>query len=262
MLKNISSKTAAAMLGAACACFLTVGCSSQQIKEEVPDKPPMVLYQETQSIIDGGDFTEAIKYLETMDARYPYGPLSEQIQLDLIYAYYKNGDNEKAVAACDDFIRTHPTHQNLDYVYYMRGLTNMQQDSDLLQTIFHIDRYDRDPAFSQTAFSDFNTLVTAYPDSVYAADAQARMIYLRDKLARHYVDVADYYYRRQAYIGAANRCKEILENFYETKYTEDAIEIMIKSYHKLGLTDLEERSRELMADNFPNNSYASKSAFK
>ena len=133
MLKNISSKTAAAMLGAACACFLAVGCSSsQQIKEEVPDKPPMVLYQETQSIIDTGDFTEAIKYLETMDARYPYGPLSEQIQLDLIYAYYKNGDDEKAIAACDDFIRTHPTHQNLDYVYYMRGLTNMQQDSDLL----------------------------------------------------------------------------------------------------------------------------------
>ena len=144
----------------------------------------------------------------------------------------------------------------------MRGLTNMQQDSDLLQTIFHIDRYDRDPAFSQTAFSDFNTLVSAYPDSVYAADAQARMIYLRDKLARHYVDVADYYYRRQAYIGAANRCKEILENFYETKYTEDALEIMIKSYHKLGLSELEERSREIMADNFPNNSYASKSAFR
>ena len=134
--------------------------------------------------------------------------------------------------------------------------------SDLLQTIFHIDRYDRDPAFSQTAFSDFNTLVSAYPDSVYAADAQARMIYLRDKLARHFVDVADYYYRRQAYIGAANRCKEILENFYETKYTEDALEIMIKSYHKLGLSELEERSREIMADNFPNNSYASKSAFR
>ncbi|WP_427978015.1 outer membrane protein assembly factor BamD [Agarivorans sp.] len=223
---------------------LMLGACSSNTKDKpaIPDKPASELYAEAQTAINNGAYGEAADNLEALDTRYPFGPYSSQVQLDLIYVYYKRSDTAMALASADRFIRNNPTHSELDYVYYMRGLTNMAADYNMFQSLVGVDRYDRDPSFSTQAFNDFRTLINRYPHSEYAADAQKRMMYLKDNLARHELAVARYYIKREAYIGAVNRARYIIENFSDTPSARDALEVMEQGYSALGLEDRAEQA--------------------
>lgn len=231
---------------------LLAGCSSTD-KEKVPDEPPEKLFQQAQEKLDASNYAKAVELLEALDSRYPFGPYSAQVQMDLIYAYYKDGDTAHAIANIDRFLRLNPTHKDVDYVYYMRGLTNMQADYNFFHHTLGIDRSDRDPSYARQAFRDFKSILTRYPNSQYAADAYARMISLKDRLAKYDLAVADYYWRRGAWIAAANRGKGIVENYTDTTAVEPALEIMVKSYDKLALTDLASHARQVLAANYPDN---------
>ena len=161
--------------------------------ESVEDKSPVALYEDAQNAMRDQDYTKASEILVALDARYPYGGYSTQVQLDLIYCYYKDEQNVKGIQVADRFIKANPTHKDLDYVYYMRGLILMQQDTDLLHTIFGVDRYDRDPSYAKEAFRDFNFIITLMPNSKYAPDAKIRMLSLTNRLARQELAVAPYY---------------------------------------------------------------------
>ena len=157
------------LVAAATLSLFLAGCSGS--KEEVPDNPPNEIYATAQQKLQDGNWKQAITQLEALDNRYPFGPYSQQVQLDLIYAYYKNADLPLAQAAIDRFIRLNPTHPNIDYVMYMRGLTNMALDDSALQGFFGVDRSDRDPQHARAAFNDFSKLVRGYPNSQYTTDA-------------------------------------------------------------------------------------------
>ena len=234
---------------------LLAGCSSGE-KEKVPDEPPEVLFKQAHESLDKGDYGKATELLEAMDSRYPFGPFSTQVQLDLIYAYYKGSDNAHALANIDRFLRLNPTHKDVDYVYYMRGLTNIQSDYNFFHHVFGMDRADRDPSYARQAFRDFKTLVTRYPQSQYAADARARMVSLKDRLSRYDLTVAQYYWKRGAWIAAANRSKDIIQNYNDTEAVEPALEIMVKSYDKLKMPQMAANARKVLAANYPDNSLA------
>jgi outer membrane protein assembly factor BamD len=116
--------------------------------------------------------------------RYPFGAYSNQVQLDLIYAYYKQDDTAQAIANIDRFIRLNPAHKNIDYVFYMRGLTNMAAITTSSRISGHQSGR-QGPSYARQAFQDFKTLLQNYPNSSYAADARARMIGLKNRLARY-----------------------------------------------------------------------------
>ena len=119
------------LVAAATLSLALVGCSGSN--EQVPDNPPNEIYATAQQKLQDGNWKQAITQLEALDNRYPFGPYSQQVQLDLIYAYYKNADLPLAQATIDRFMRLNPTHPNIDYVMYMRGLTNMALDDSALQ---------------------------------------------------------------------------------------------------------------------------------
>lgn len=230
---------------------LITGCSST--KPKVPDEPPEVLYQKARIKLDTGNYLNAIELLEALDSRYPFGAYSNQVQLDLIYAYYKQDDTAQAIANIDRFIRLNPAHKNIDYVFYMRGLTNMAADYNFFQDFLGINRDDKDPSYARQAFQDFKTLLQNYPNSSYAADARARMIGLKNRLARYDLGVAEYYVKRDALIAAANRAKLIVETYPDTVETEKALEIMVNAYDTLKMPTLAQHAREVLAKNYPDN---------
>ncbi|MDN2662760.1 outer membrane protein assembly factor BamD [Psychromonas sp. 14N.309.X.WAT.B.A12] len=230
------------------------GCSSKKnTKPKVADKPPVALYQDASNALESANFEKAAEILEALDSRYPFGPHSEQVQLDLIYAYYKQGDMALALANIDKFIRLNPTHKDLDYVYYMRGLTNLTVDEQFFQNLFGVDRFNRDQSYSQRAFKDFNRILKSYPDSEYAKDARQRMVYLKDRVARYEVAVAEWYIKREAYIAAINRSKIVLNNYPDTESVKDALEIMIEAYEELGLEEPKKNALAILALNYPDN---------
>lgn len=209
------------------------------------------LYEEARAALDSGNYQTAIDYYEKLDSRYPFGPYAQQGQLEIVYAYYKGDEPASAIAAADRFVRLHPRHPHVDYVYYIKGLTSFNQGRGLLSGILPVDDSQRDPGAARQAFDDFSELVRRFPDSEYAEDAAQRMVYLRNNLARYELHVANYYMRREAYVAAANRAKYVVENYQRTPSVSDALVLLVKAYREMGLYDLAADSLRVLELNFP-----------
>jgi outer membrane protein assembly factor BamD len=228
------------------------GCSSN---EELPDigadAGEQQIYDEAENYLRGDNYDLAVKSLELLESRYPFGKYAEQAQLELIYAHYKAYEHEAAVEAADRFIRLHPQHPNVDYAYYMKGLAAYTGNEDIFNRFLPTDPTRRDTTQAHEAFAQFSQLLSRFPDSPYAADAKARMVYLRNLLARHEIDIANYYLRRGAYLAAVNRGRFVVENFERTPAVADGLAIMAQGYIFLGMNELAQESIEVLALNYP-----------
>lgn len=235
------------LVAAATLSLMLSGCSGN--KEILPDASPSELYTVGQEKLQDGNYKGAITQLETPDNRFPFGPYSQQVQLDLIYAYYKAGDLQMALASIDRFMRLNPTHPNIDYVLYMRGLTAQALDDNMLQSFFGIDRADRDPQNARVAFQDFSQLLRYYPTSIYATDSAKRLVFLKDRLAAFELAVAKFYTKRGAYVAVINRVELMLRDYPDTLATRQALPLMENAYNELGLTAEAGKVAQLIAAN-------------
>jgi len=235
---------------------LLAGCASNGASEgQEPDEFAGVaereLYEEAREALEDGRYTSAINRLEAIDTRYPFGRHAEQAQLELIYAYYQTDDWEATRAAANRFIRLHPTQPRADYALYLRGLAAWQAGRFSLERLRLIDISKRDLGASRDAYTDFRELINRYPQSEYAPDAEQRLVYLRNLLARHELHVADFYLRKGAYLAAVERGRWVVEKYPESEATRDALAVMVEGY--LGL-DMRDRAREVLdvlIDNAP-----------
>lgn len=224
-------------------------CASKE--ESLEEQSEQLLYEAAAEQLDDNNYEQAIKNLQMLEARYPFGPYAEQAQLELIYAYYNNYNNAAAIEAAERFIRLHPQHPNVDYAYYMRGLANYNEGKGLFERYSKTDLTERDPGAARQSFNDFSQLVRRFPNSEYAADARYRMVYLRNLLARYEINVANYYLKRRAFIAALNRGRFVVENFPESTAVPDALAVMVQSYQLLGLDDLANDSLMVLRKNYP-----------
>ena len=206
--------------------------------EEAAKGSPEQIYGEAQDSLRTGNYDRAIQRYELLEARYPFSEQSKQGQLDLLYAYYKNHAAESAVDQADQFIRENPAHPRVDYAHFIKGLVYFESGANYVERLFRADISKRPPQDARKSFQAFQTLVQQYPKSPYAADARQRMVYLRNRLADYEISVAQYYLKRGAYVGAANRAKGVIETYDGAPAVADALRIMAQSYRKLGLKDL------------------------
>ena len=235
---------------------LVAGCGLlPEVKDETIGWSANKLYTEAKDAMSDGGYAQAIKYFEKLESRYPYGRFAQQAQIDIAYAYWKDNELPSATAACDRFIKLHPNHPNVDYVYYLRGLVNFNEDLGLLAVVSQQDMTERDPKGARESFDSFKELVTRFPDSKYTPDAVLRMKYLVNALALLEVHVARYYMKRNAYVAAVNRAQYALKNYPEAPATEEALFIMVKAYDLMGMNDLRDDSERIMRKNYPNSVY-------
>ena len=218
--------------------------------------PAETLYAEAKDALDGGQYALAIKRYETLEARFPYGRYSQQGQLEIAYAYYKQGEQASAVAAAERFMKLHPNHPNVDYAYYLKGLAYFNEDLGILARVSRQDRTERDPKAARESFDAFKDLAQRFPESKYTPDALARMKYLVNALASHEVHVARWYIRRGAYVAAANRAQFALKSYPEAPGQEEALLIMIQAYDALGMVDLRDDIERVLKKNFPDSEQA------
>ena len=236
--------------------FLLCGCGLlPSEKDETVGWSAQKLYGEAKDAMADRSWDKAIKYLEKLSARYPYGRYAQQAQLDVAYAYWKNSERAPAIAAADRFIKLYPNHLNVDYAYYLKGLVNFNENSGILSVIDSPDLSERDSKGTKDSFEAFKELVARFPDSKYAEDARARMRYLVNSLAQYEVHVARYYMKRGAFVAAANRAQFAVKTYPQAPALEEAVFIMVKAYDALGMTDLRDASDRVMRKNFPESKY-------
>ena len=213
------------------------------------------LYTEAKDNLTSKDYTTAIKYYEKLESRYPYGRYAQQAQLEIAYAYYKEGEPAQAVAAAERFIKLHPNHPSVDYAYYLKGLANFNGDLGWAGYISGQDLTERDPKSARESFDAFKDLVTRFPKSKYAEDSVQRMNYLVNALASHEVHVARYYMKRGAYVAAANRAQFAIKTYPRAPANEEGLVILVKSYDALQMNDLRDDAERVLKKNFPDSKY-------
>ncbi len=216
------------------------------------------LYNEARAELNNGSWSRARELYEKLEARYPFGRYAQQAQIEIAYCYYKEGETADAIAATDRFLKLNPGSTNADYVYYLRGIINFIEPPALLGPLVHYRVSERDPKSMVESFEAFKELITRYPNSRYTPDAMLRIRFLRDALADHEVRVADYYYRRGAYLAAVNRAQTALRDYQGASPNEHALVIIVRSYDGLGLQDLREDALRVLRANYPNSIELSK----
>jgi outer membrane protein assembly factor BamD len=247
MLAGLAILLVAATLG---------GCNLlPEVKDPTANLTAEQLYRQAKDAMSEGNFTKAVKLYETLEARFPYGRYAQQAILEGAYANYRLGETATAIAACDRFIRTYPNHPSIDYAYYLKGLVYFREDQGLIGYVYELDLSEREPKSMRESFIAFKELVGKFPDSKYAQDSVERMRYLANSLALYEVKVARYYYNRGAYVAAVNRAQTALVSYPRTPAEEDALELLIRSYDKLGLTQLRDDNEQILRRTFPNSDF-------
>lgn len=218
---------------------------------ELETLPVEQLYQRGVTAIDAGNYGQAAETFSRLIGRFPFGAYSEQSQINLAYAQYKSYKNDDAYSTINRFIRTYPTHKNIDYAYYLRGLINFDRQTDFLSRMVGLDTTRRDQAFLNQSFEDFSELLKRYPQSRYAPDGRQRLIYLRDSMAKAEINIALFYLRKGAYVAAANRAKYVVETYPQTVQVGDGLAIMVDSYRALGQDQLAADAERVLKLNYP-----------
>ena len=219
--------------------------------EAYKGESPHEIYQKGKTALQDKSYAEAIKRFEALDVQYPMGPETESAQYYIIYAYYMKEEYALSASAADRFIRLHPDYPHVDYAYFMRGMSNYYQNLGLIERLFSVDLATRDLTQIRKSYYDFSELVQRYPGSQYAPAAHQYMVYLRNILADHQLRVAEYYYNRKAYMAAANRASDLVAHYQGAPSVPDGLEMMIKSYHKLGMTRNEQEAIRVLHYNYP-----------
>nr|VFK15592.1 MAG: Beta-barrel assembly machine subunit BamD [Candidatus Kentron sp. LPFa]VFK30894.1 MAG: Beta-barrel assembly machine subunit BamD [Candidatus Kentron sp. LPFa] len=230
---------------------VVVGCATFDDKDATEGWSAQKLYSEAKSERIAGNYETALEYYQKLESRYPFGRYAQQAQIETIYVYYKSDEPTQAITSAERFIKLYPRHPSVDYVYYLKGITNFNFGKGFLDKYLPIDPSKRDPGSALTSFQDFGELIKRFPNSKYAGDARQRMLYLRNNLAQHEVHVANYYLRRGAYVAAANRGKYVVENYQGAPAMAEALLIMIKAYKLMGVDQLSSEAFRVFALNFP-----------
>ena len=229
--------------------FVTGGCRTSR-ERKLQQSSPEVLYKTARKRLDNYDFNGAVKAYEALTARFPFTNEARQARLDLIYAYYRQGETESATDAAETFIRENPTHPRVDYAWYIKGLVDFERTPNALERLFRADLTKRPPTTARKSFDAFKVVVEQYPKSEYAHDALRRMVYLRNRLCDYDVHVARYYLKRGAYVAAEQRATHAIENYDGAPEVREALQIMIDADRQLGLNDREKQVQLVYQANF------------
>ncbi len=229
-----------------------VACGGNDVEEQTEIGSLTEAYEKARDSVARKNYRRGIQIFEAIQARFPFSDLSRQIQLELMYAYYKSGSSEQAIEAADTFMRENPIHPRVDYALYIKALSYFEGDPGFTERWFRKDMTKRPPEGVAQSYGTLRRLVDRYPASAYAADAEQRMVYLRNRLAAYENHVADYYLRRGAYVAALNRARNALEEFNGADTNVLSLNIMADAYERLGMIELAADTRRVLAMNFPN----------
>lgn len=249
------------VLVAACALVSLSACNIlPKADDDTKNWTAEKLYAEARDEMSGGHYEAAIKLFQRLESNYPFGTYASQAQMEIAYAHYKAQDQAEALAAVERFIKLHPNHPQVDYMYYLRGLINFNDQIGFLSFIYAQDPTERDPKATREAFAAFKVLVDKFPNSKYRDDSIARMSYLVNAMAQYEVHVANYYYRRGAYLAAVNRAQQAVQEYTDAPAREEALFLMMRSYDKLGMPVLRDDAQRVLVLNYPNSRFLNPNA--
>jgi outer membrane protein assembly factor BamD len=236
-----------------CLAVIVSGCAGKKKTEDnLAQQQVEELYTKGKKALNSGNYSFATQYFRALEANYPYGEYTEQAKLDMIFAFNKSGQTDKTVEAAENFIKLYPTHKNVDYAYYMKGVASFERKKSSVDRFMQGGKAAiRDPKPYRDSEEAFYDLIKRYPQSIYTQDAKLRVIFIRNALAKRELAVAQFYFNSKTFVAAVNRCKTIIYKYETSPAVEGALVLMEKAYAEMGLVDLAKSTHGVLLENFP-----------
>ncbi|HEX2858884.1 MAG TPA: outer membrane protein assembly factor BamD [Alphaproteobacteria bacterium] len=199
------------------------------------------LYNNGLSELKKGKYSAATHSFEELERQYPYSGWAIRAEMMGVYTHYKAGEYDEAAASADAFIKMHPGHKDLPYIYYLKGMSYYARIRDVT----------RDQGHTQNALNAFDEVVNRYPDSDYARDAKLKATLCRDHLAGGEMQVGRYYQGKGQYLAAINRYQTVVDQYQTTSQAPEALYRLIESNLAIGLNDEAKRAGAILGYNYP-----------
>jgi outer membrane protein assembly factor BamD len=217
------------------------GCGGGAGKEEYVERPVDELYNEALDELQDGQARDAAHNFEEVERQHPYSEWATRAQLMAAYAFYEANEYDDAIAAARRFIDLHPGHRDVPYAYYLIGVSYYEQISDV----------GRDQKMTEEALTAFDELIRRFPQSDYARDAGLKADLARDHLAGKEMAIGRYYLRREKYVAAINRFRNVIENYQTTTHVPEALHRLTEAYLALGVEVEAQKMAAVLGYNFP-----------
>ncbi|MEO5349135.1 MAG: outer membrane protein assembly factor BamD [Magnetococcus sp. YQC-3] len=219
------------------------GCSTFLSDHEESNKPADQLHAEGVTALNQKQFKVASERFQELDRKHPFSPLAVRAQINLIYAHFKREEYADAISMAERFIRLHPKHTHVSYAYYMRGLSFYRQVSSATQ----------DQGNTREAMTAFQEVITRFPKSDYAWEAEQMLMLCKDRLAEQEMIVGRYYLDQEEYIAAIRRFSLVVSNptYNTTPYVEEALFSLVLASKRLGLVEEARNHAAVLGHNFP-----------
>jgi len=225
--------------------LMLASCAKDELKESVLkekslDTQVLEVYQEGVYYLEAGDALYAAAKFNEAELLFPQSIWAPKSALMAAYAYYSQDYYKDAIAELDRFLKVYPKNNNLDYVYYLMGISYYEQIVDEkkdLQSIIKAKQY-------------FEIVIKDYPKTSYALDSEFKIDLINDLLAAKEMYIGRYYFERKKWIAAINRFKTVVEDYETTIYAEEALHRLVEVHYTIGLKDEAKKYAKLLGYNY------------
>lgn len=218
---------------------LLTACAGQTVKKEVIGMD-FELYNNGMDALYAKKYAKAVNLFEELDRQHPYSKYSKKGQVMIIFSQFEQAEYDEAVFSADRFIKSNIGYKDLDYVYYMKGLSSYYRISDIK----------RDQGFTRQALAAFQELINRFPNSKYAEDADQKIILCYDHLAAKEMEVGRYYQSIGNMTASVNRFQTIVNAYQRSSQTPEALFRIAEVYVALGLNDEAVRALSILGYNY------------
>ena len=210
------------------------------LKEKSLDLQVLEAYQEGKDFLEKGDPLYAAKKFNEAEILFPQSEWAPKSALMAAYTYYSYDYLNDAIAELDRFLKVYPKYKNLDYVYYLLGISYYEQIVDEkkdLQSIIKAKQY-------------FEKVSNDYPKTSYALDSKFKIDLINDLLASKEMYIGRYYFEKKKWIAAINRFKTVVNKYETTIYAEEALHRLVEVHYIIGLKDEAKKYAKVLGYNY------------
>ena len=219
------------------------------LKEKSLDLQVLETYQEGMSFLEEGDALYAAKQFNEAELLFPQSKWAPKSALMAAYAYYSQDYLNDAIAELERFLKVYPKHKNLDYAYYLLGVSYYEQIVDEkkdLQSIILAKKY-------------FEIVIRDYQNTSYALDSEFKVDLINDILAAKEMYIGRYYFEKEKWISSINRFQTILDDYDTTIYAEEALHRLVEVHYIIGLKSEAKKYAKLLGYNYQSSEWYEKS---
>ena len=229
-------------------------CSKEELKSEVIEEKEISLqmidaYEEGLIALEDQDGLTAAKKFSEAELLFPQSKWAPRASLMAAYSYYSYNYYQDAIYELERFLKTYPDHPSTDYAYYLLGISYYDQIVDETKDLGAITKSKR----------YFEYIINNFPNTDYAIDSKFKLDLIEEVLASKEMYLARYYFDKQKWIPSINRFKNVVQNYNDSIFIEEALYRLVEIHYIIGSEEEAKKYAYLLGYNYQSSEWYEKS---